>query len=389
MNVTQQGIATLLRCAITQESLPLPEGFDLEQSYPLIRRHQMMTLIYAGAANCKVPLSHPAMRKLFQDYGKNMLIDQRQMAEVSRIFAAFDENDIDYMPLKGCKLKALYPSPELRVMGDADILIRMEQYDCIRPIMLSLGFAEKGTSDHELPWEKPTLYLELHKRVIPSYNKDFYSGFGEGWDLAKIQDGNRYSMTPEDEFVYLFTHFAKHYRDGGIGCRHLVDLWVYLRANPALDDGYIRTHLKKLGLLEFYDNILKTIRVWFADGESDGVVDFITEFIHSSGSWGAIGSRALSRAVRDSQHTNSSTKGKLAYILMILFPGVEMLKDKYTVLKKAPFLLPVIWVIRPFYKILFERKSLKRHEINLATITPENMQTRQQLLNYVGLDYNF
>ena len=389
MNVTQQGIATLLRCAITQESLPLPEGFDLEQSYPLIRRHQMMTLIYAGAANCKVPLSDPAMRKLFQDYGKNMLIDQRQMAEVSRIFAVFDENDIDYMPLKGCKLKALYPSPELRVMGDADILIRMEQYDRIRPIMLSLGFAEKGTSDHELPWEKPTLYLELHKRVIPSYNKDFYSGFGEGWDLAKIQDGNRYSMTPEDEFVYLFTHFAKHYRDGGIGCRHLVDLWVYLRANPALDDGYIRTHLKKLGLLEFYDNILKTIRVWFADGESDGVVDFITEFILSSGSWGAIGSRALSRAVRDSQHTNSSTKGKLAYILTILFPGVEMLKDKYTVLKKAPFLLPVIWLIRPFYKILFERKSLKRHEINLATITPENMQTRQQLLNYVGLDYNF
>jgi hypothetical protein len=286
-------------------------------------------------------------------------------------------------------MKRLYPSPELRPMGDADILIRPEQYECIRPVVKKLGYEEQVESDHELIWHRKDLHLELHKRLIPSYNKDYYRYFGDGWNQAKVERGTRYTMTCEDEYIYLFTHFAKHYRDGGIGCRHVVDLWVYLRANPALDDGDIRTHLKKLGLLEFYDNILKTIRVWFADGESDGVVDFITEFILSSGSWGAIGSRALSRAVRDSQHTNSSTKGKLAYILMILFPGVEMLKDKYTVLKKAPFLLPVIWVIRPFYKILFERKSLKRHEINLATITPENMQTRQQLLNYVGLDYNF
>ena len=389
MNVTQQGIATLLRCAITQETLPLPEGFDLAQSYALIRRHQMMTLIYAGAANCKIPLSDPAMRKLFQDYGKSMLVDQRQMAEVSRIFAAFEENGIDYMPLKGCKLKALYPSPELRVMGDADILIRMEQYERIRPIMQSLGFAEKLTSDHELPWEKPELYLELHRRVIPSYNKDFYSGFGEGWDLAKIKEGNRYSMTPEDEFVYLFTHFAKHYRDGGIGCRHLVDLWVYLRANPKLDDAYIRTHLEKLGLQAFYDNILRTINVWFEGGETDSVIDCITEFILSSGSWGNMSSHALSHAVRDSKHAIAGAKGKFQYIWQVLFPGVDMLKDKYTILKKAPWMLPVVWLIRPFYKILFERKSLKRHEINLAVITPENMQTRQQLLNYVGLDYNF
>ena len=389
MNATQKGLMTLLRSAITQETLPLPAEFDLEEAYPIIRSHQMMTLVYAGAARCGIPITQPAMRRLFQDYGKQMLIHDRQMLELDRIFAAFDQNGIDYMPLKGCKLKALYPSPELRVMGDADVLIRMEQYGRIRPIMQSLGFAEKGVSDHELPWQKPTLYLELHRRVIPSYNKDFYRGFGEGWDLAKVCDGNRYSMIPEDELVYLFTHFAKHYRDGGIGCRHLVDLWVYLRSNPDADQTIVCRRLKELELLDFYNNIRKTIDVWFADGEADGVVDFITEFIFSSGSWGAVDSQALSRAVRDSRYALPGTAGKLQYALRTLFPPVNLLKDKYTVLKKAPWLLPVVWLIRPFYKILFERKSLKRHEVSLAAITPENMQTRQQLLNYVGLDYNF
>ncbi len=389
MNQIQQGILTLLRSAVTEEILPLPEGFDMEQALPLIRGHHMSTLAYDGAARCGVRLTDPAMRRLFQAYGKILLIHERQMGEVSRIFAAFAENGIDYMPLKGCKLKALYPKPELRIMGDADILIRMEQYDRIKPIMLSLGFAEKDETDHELIWQKDSLFLELHKRLIPSYNADFYAYFGEGWQLAKRQEGTRYAMTPEDEMVYLFTHFAKHYRDGGIGCRHVLDLWVYLRANPELDQAYVAKKLALLGISEFYGNIRRLICMWFEGGESDEKLDFLSEFIFTSGSWGAMESRALSRAVRDSRYALPGFKGKLLYIWQILFPGVDMLKSKYTILKKAPWMLPLVWLIRPFYKLLFERKSLKRHELNLGAITPEAMQTRQKLLNYVGLDYNF
>ena len=58
-------------------------------------------------------------------------------------------------------------------------------------------------------------------------------------------------MTPEDEFIYLFTHFAKHYRDGGIGCRYVVDLWVFLRNNPTMDPEKIKRELDKLQLREF------------------------------------------------------------------------------------------------------------------------------------------
>ena len=37
-------------------------------------------------------------------------------------------------------MKALYPAPELRVMGDADVLIRLEQYEKIVPLMEKMGF---------------------------------------------------------------------------------------------------------------------------------------------------------------------------------------------------------------------------------------------------------
>lgn len=311
------------------------------------------------------------------------------MREVNRICKAFDENGIEYMPLKGCRMKALYPKPELRTMGDADILIRLEQYEKIVPIMESLGFTSKFESDHELIWTSPSLYLELHKRLIPSYNEDFYAWFGDGWQLAAVKDGTRYEMTPENEYIYLFTHFAKHYRDGGIGCRHVTDLWVFLRDNPELDEANVRDALEKLQLLEFHDNIRRLITGWFEDGQMDEKTEFISEFIFASGSWGDRESVMISQGIIDSKHSKVGMKGKNAYFWRMAFPGAKVLQGKYPVLKKAPWLLPAVWIERLFRKLLTEQGALERQKSNMAVMTRENLQTRQDALHYVGLDFHF
>lgn len=390
MDIIQRGIITLIKSALTQQALPLPEGFDIEIAYPEIQKHNITSLAYDGAVRCGISRQAPGMQKLFQGSCRLLMISEGQMEQVRRIFEAFDENGIDYMPLKGCKMKGLYPKPELRVMGDADILIRMEQYqEKIVPLMRSLGFQEKSESDHELVWRNDALYLELHKRLIPSYNEDYYAYYGDGWKLATRKHGSRYSMTAEDEMIYLFTHFSKHYRDGGIGCRHVADLWVYREANPNLDENYIQRELEKLQLLEFYQNICRLLDVWFGNAAADDKVDFMTDYIFASGSWGKMESRTLSRAVRDSSHSVLGFSGRLLYIWQTLFPGVDVLKEKYTILKKAPWTLPLVWLVRPFYKVLFERKTLKRQKINLDNLSQDNMQLRKQMLNYVGLDYHF
>lgn len=389
MDAMKQGVITLLKSAVTAQPLPLPEGFDIEQAMPLVRRHHMATLVYDGAVRCGISRETPAMRKMFQSYCRAMQISEGQMAEFHKICRAFDEAQIDYMPLKGCRMKALYPKPELRLMGDADILIRMEQYEKIRPIMEESGFTEGSESDHELHWISPELHVELHKRLIPSYNRDFHAYFGDGWQLAKVIDGVRYAMAPEDEMVYLFTHFAKHYRDGGIGCRHMVDLWVYRRANPNLDEGYMEAELEKLGLLEFYRNILRLIDFWFCDGPTDEKLEFMSEYVLAAGSWGQMENRVLSLTVRDAKHSALGFSGRLVYIWYILFPGVSVLKSKYTVLKKAPWLLPVVWIIRPFYKVLFEHKSLGQKKKELGMLDRKTLDAHRRMLHYVGLDYNF
>lgn len=388
MNDIQQGILTLIKSAVLQQKLQLPETFDIGNAGDLIRRHQLVTLVYDGCVRCQIPMQQLRMQHLFRGYCKALQISERQMKDLNRIYAAFEENGIDYMPLKGSNMKLRYPKPEFRLMGDADILIRLDQYGKIIPIMESLGFAAQDETDHEYVWKSDGLFLELHKRIIPSYNKDYYRYFGDGWQLAVHASGTRYAMSLEDEFLYLFTHFAKHFRDGGIGCRHVVDLWLYLRTYPGLNVAYIKEELQKLQLEEFYENISRLIGVWFDAQEGDAKTELISEFIFASGSFGQDVSRALSLAVRDSGKSALGS-GRVRYLWQTAFPSAAVLRRKYPVLKQHPRILPLIWAVRPLQKVLFEAKDLKMQKDNVEILSKENLEERRQMMEYLGITYHF
>ena len=389
MNTLRQGILTLIKSAILDKEHPLPDGFLLEEAFPILKKHQLIPIAYAGALKCGIDNTLPIMQEMFKIYYKLLIRINHQFKEFRRISKAFDENQIDYLPLKGLTINKLFPKPEYRCMGDLDIMIRMEQYEKIIPIMQSLGFEHKHESDHELVWFTKNCYVELHKRLIPSYNKDYYAFYGDGFTLASISEGTRYELSSNDEFIYLFTHFAKHYRDGGIGCRHIIDLWVYRRACPDLDETYISNQLKELQLYDFYKNICQLIRVWFEDASYDERTAFIENYIFESGSWGTLLNHNLSYAVKHSKKHEDITEYKKKEKWEVLFPNMDQMKKIYPFLPKAPFLLPIFWVHRWFAVLLFRRKNIKQRIKKYQDTDISHVQTFQDALNYVGLDFNF
>ncbi|MBQ3257704.1 MAG: nucleotidyltransferase family protein [Oscillospiraceae bacterium] len=389
MNTLQRGIITLLKSAVTEQSLPLPEGFDLQEAYPVLKRHHMSTLVYDGAIRCGIDRSLPVMQKLFQSYVQLMLISERQMGEVERVYTAFDEAGVDYLPLKGCVMKGRYPKPELRVMGDADVLIRTEQYEQVIPVLEKLGFVFRYESNYELVWDSENLHLELHKQLIDTNSKDFYSYFEDGWKLAEPIKNHCCGMNAENEMLFLFTHFARHFRDGGMGCRHVVDLWVYLRSAPELDEAYVKQELHRFGLLKFYLHIRELMAVWFEDAMETAMSEFLTDVVFNSGSFGMYNQRLISQVLRDKRYSAFGINSRLLYLWQTAFPSADVLKDKYTVLKKAPWLLPAVWLVRPFYKLLFERDTLEEQERNLQALSENQVAARRAVLREIGLDYNF
>lgn len=391
MDSQQTGIILLIKSAILGRNYSLPKDFDLDSAATVARKHQISALFYYGALNCGFSQDLPAMNRLFTGTCRLITVSEQQMYAINAIFAAFDENRIDYMPLKGTLLKKMYPKSEMRSMGDADILIRTEQYDKIVPLMQKSGFNEQLESDHELIWDKNGIHIELHKRLIPSYNKDYYEYFGDGWRLAKpaFEDGTRYAMTPEDEMIYLFTHYAKHYRDAGIGIKHIVDLWVYKNSVKKLDNEYILKELGKLRLDVFYKNTMRTLDVWFDDAAPDDVTEFITRIIFNSGVYGTHEAHLLSEAVKISKQTGTAKSVRAKKIIQLVFLPYESMCKKYPVLEKAAILLPIMWVVRWFDVLLFKRKNIKKNSDDLKVMSAEKIDDYQNALNFVGLDFNF
>ncbi len=390
MTPRQSGFLVLVKSAITNTKHDLPDGFDIERAFSDAKSHGIVSMIYYGAVNCGLDKKYDIVTKAVPSVYKDIAVCERQSAEVKRLIDAFDAAEIDYMPLKGTRMRGLYPKPEMRKMGDADILIKDTQYEKIRILMPELSYSQGYVSDHEYAWDKNTLHVELHKRLIPSYNKDYYAYFGDGWQLGKIKSekGTCYSMTDEDEMIYLFTHFAKHYRDAGIGVRHLVDLWVYRINHPELDESYICEELKKLQLCEFYENILKTLEVWFNGRESDDKTDFITEVIFTSGEFGRSEAGMASAALKEMKDGSSALEVKVKRIGGAIFVRYDLMKDIYPVLKKAPVLLPVMWVVH-FAKRLAKRKNVVARVKKRLDVDTQKADKYQKTLNYVGLDFNF
>lgn len=389
MNELQTGIIALVKSALTGEKVDIPENFDWDVVFKTAKRHQIVPMIYYGVQYSNITLPSEIMQRLELATFKNIAVSQNQLYMLKQIYKAFDEKGIDYMPLKGAVLKYLYPKPEMRPMGDADILIKQEQYDQVRHIMTDLGFDEMLESDHELVWDKNgILHVELHKRLIPSYNKDYYAYYGEGWQFAKYKKNSCYNMKDEDSYIYLFTHYAKHYRGAGIGIRHITDLYIFSTLHPKLDYNYIEYELKKLQLREFYKNTKHTIDVWFCKCTSDNMSDFITSKIFDSGSYGTYSTHLLSVAVKLSGTKSNEQLIRKKVIINRMFPPCRIMISRYKCLKKHPSLLPLMWIVR-FLQLPFRLGSIKRNIRDVKTTAPDNVIAYRNELEYVGLKYNF
>lgn len=366
MDNTQKTIISLIKSALYKTQTVIPSDFDGEKAERIIRRHNIYGLIYFGLCNSKAEIPKWLKTKF---YSRTFLLENL-WHKGDEIREAFLENGIEFIPLKGIVLKDLYPSPLMRSMSDIDILIREKDYKRkIKPLMMRLGYTEGTESDHELHWEKNGNAIELHKRIIPSYNKDFYKIIGDGWEW--VQDNG---------YAYVFTHFAKHYRDSGIGITHLVDLEV-LRSQ-ATDKG-----LKDLHLDRFYDNVQRTLDCWFRDGEYDEITERITDTIFDSGEYGTQETSVKSQNLKKVNGAGGDyRKARFKDFIIRIFPPYGAMKIRNPILKKLPILLPFFWLWR-IITAPFKGKIKRAYRENKAIM--QDKSGYKEELNSVGLDFWF
>lgn len=366
MDVTEKAIISLIKSALYGEKTVLPEDFDWERAKSIINSQEIYGLICFGLYNSGIEKPNWLELAFYSRY-KIMTTLWYYGEEITE---NFKKNGIEFLPLKGVVLKDLYPDPYMRHMSDIDILIRERDYaEKVKPLMLNLGYTEGSESDHEYHWTKNKFMIELHKRIIPSYNEDFYKVTGDGWDWVQNHG-----------YAYIFTHFAKHYRDRGIGIGHFIDLEIL--SSQATDDG-----LKELRLDKFHDNVKRTLDCWFRGKEFDEVTEHITEVIFKSGEYGReeTGLKACNLKKINAAKGNAK-KARFKDFMSKVFPPYSAMAARFKVLKPLPFLLPVTWgwriIVSPF------RGNIRKNYISNKMITDDVSDYKKEL-NLVGLDYWF
>jgi hypothetical protein len=278
----------------------------------------------------------------------------------------------------------------MRLLGDADVLIRKEQMGRIELLMEALGYKHLLTSDHEWIWKKGELGVELHKRMIPSYTKDLYAYFGDGWEHAKqvADGGHEYTLSAENELIYLVSHFTKHYRYAGIGLKHMLDIHVLLEAGVDIDQKQVNDTLEGLGIAEFYKNVVKTLDVWFKGAESDEVTDFITQKVFSGGVYGTVKDRTRYEAAALAKETDAK-RARRKKLWSVVFPSYKNMCEDRLWLRKCPILLPFAWVGRLVTVLLFRRDHIRRERESISAIKASEIESYKAELKLVGLDFNF
>ena len=151
---------------------------------------------------------------------------RRPLAELLRACA---DASLDLIVLKGAALaETVYPRPGLRVFGDVDVLVRLEDAPRAHALLSSLGYVVEASAWAELAdgrdceanffrhTERGPVVIELHtdlrnNTLLRRQVQIDLAGLWERTRPACLAGGDARVLGPEDQLLHLCLHLAGHY----------------------------------------------------------------------------------------------------------------------------------------------------------------------------------
>lgn len=183
---------------------------------------------------------------------------EAMLKEQRRILDLLEAQQIPCAVLKGTSVAYLYPHPELRTIGDIDILVDEENLDEACKALQADGFAPSCTAEKHMCLQKGAVWVEMHRMVsvFPESEKGRFTKQTMADALHHIQtaeiDSVRFPMlSGAYQIIALLAHMEQHLATSGIGLRQVCDWAVTAHALRNCFDGETLALLERCGLLRF------------------------------------------------------------------------------------------------------------------------------------------
>lgn len=387
MNSTAQYLAELILAQLSRSTPPsIPAGEDLNLIAKLSHANHMDYLILGGllkAPNLPDSFKQPFSACVFQSLQRTLV----QVNELKELIAVCEEKHIRNQPMKGSCMKFIYPAPETREMSDIDILIDQDRLEEIGQLLKDKGYTlYQSVRQHDVYTKAPHMVVEAHRalydKTIDKNQYQYFSSFSK----THLREGHHYTYdyTPEDFYVYMMAHMAKHFYARGCGIRNIVDVYVYMgKYRDTLNWEYTNKALEDCGILAFSRHMEELADIWLGGKEGSPFYDKLFDYMLNSGIYGKDENGVWSRfadAKLKGKEVSAGTLKKWYY-----FPPLAYMAELYPWVENHPWLLPIGWIVRGFHGI-FMKKGIHKQEM-LQDIKDERIADCREIYTEMGLHF--
>lgn len=406
MTDLQQDFFGLLSCFVSERTDGIcPDAKQLSQLMELAAKHAVSGIVaFQLYQMFRKSGDVQTVGQLMRIYQMQVLRGARLGERIAWIQKLFSTHGITAAFVKGAVLRKLYPVPELREMGDVDLLISPAQRNEADQLLKENGFSCLVGAGDEWIYTGRGLRLEMHTNLYPdrSWNEvDYRAYFADTFEKTVPDErcGLR-TLEAEVHFLFLVQHLAKHFTGSGAGVRLFLDFDVFLRAyGGAIHWEQIKKELKKLHLLTFAENILQLCRIWFGTQIPDalynpeaavlsdpGYCAALSESVLSAGQFGLFSDNAGLKRIRKGYRKDekNSFGTWLRALTLNLFPDYQFMRRYMKALDGRPYLLPAAWVKR-WWIALFRRRDDMKQAVRVFSTQQDEALRQYQMLKRLGL----
>ena len=380
MNMTAEG--EFLQCVSAvfngKEPGALRDGVTADDVFEIGSRQDMFPVTFCALHSVKPRPESSRWGEHEKRFLDDCMRSEIQMEECQKLIAYLCGNGVKILPLKGCVLKDIYPSPNLRVMSDVDLLYEGVSAKRLMELMEAFGYStemlDKGV--HDVFYKKPCMNIELHRRLVAD-NSHYKLILDNAFERAVPDNDtpNLYHMKFEDLYIHVITHAAKHFMVSGLGVRPLGDVYILNRKYGGnWDKDYIDRQLGAAGLTKFEKKIKDVAYAFFGEETQKASEEDLELFFRGS-TYGKYG-----EAIR----WNALAKGKQGYILKKIFPSLSDMKLYFPVLRQHPWAYPFVMVYR-WVDCLIHKSGNVKKVFALTRVSEAEENGVKKIMNEYGL----
>lgn len=257
-----QAFLALVRAGLWESEVRLSSTckVDYKTVYRLAEEQSVVGLVAAGIEHV-VDIKFPQDVSM-QFVGQTLQLEQRNMVMNSFIAKLIDKmrsDDIYTLVVKGQGIARCYEKPLWRTCGDVDLLLSEDNYKKAKAFLVPLASTVDAKGGAHLELTIDSWIVELHGNLFCGLSKKMdcvieeaqYDVFCDG-NVRSWMNGNTQVFLPgiDNDVVFIFTHFLKHFYKGGLGLRQICDwcrlLWTY---RESLNHRLLESRIRKMGLM--------------------------------------------------------------------------------------------------------------------------------------------